>query len=426
MAGNESTGGRGDPSNSSLSSPQPMNGSAVFRVPFPAHASRLVRAAAIFYLLHLVFHLKIALLEISAFLTIVCLGIALRRGLLRLSWHILYFPLIILGVISSFSALTGSPKIHAFGDVMLWFKMLSFPVAIVLLRELPGLGTWAVRSCAFLAASLSLWGIIEFVFFDQRDLEHRINGPSSHVMTFSGLLLPLSLLLLFLWRHQRQWWQLAAGTLGTVTLLLTFTRSVWIGWTVAAAVVLLLTRPRVVFYALPAVILFVTLMPMPLFSRLVSTFDVQQSSNFDRIRMLEAGVEMIRDRPLLGIGRGNLKESYAVYRKHDAPRPRPPHLHNNVVQLWAERGILALTAYVLLLVLYFRECARGWRGPSRPWAEAGAAMAIGLAVAGLFEFNFGDTEVFYMLLNLMALTIVMMEASREAAGSAVPLESGAA
>ena len=39
------------------------------------------------------------------------------------------------------------------------------------------------------------------------------------------------------------------------------------------------------------------------------------------------------------------------------------------------------------------------------WAEVGVAVAVSLAVAGLFEFNFGDTEVFYIMLNLFALVV---------------------
>jgi O-antigen ligase len=120
-------------------------------------------------------------------------------------------------------------------------------------------------------------------------------------------------------------------------------------------------------------------------------------------------VEMIKDFPVLGVGPANVKEIYSIYRKHDAPRPRPPHLHNNVVQLWAERGILGLAAYLLLLVLFTRECLRVWNGPGRVWGEIGVAVAISLTVAGLFEFNFGDTEVFYLMLNLFALVCVSVE-----------------
>jgi O-antigen ligase len=105
---------------------------------------------------------------------------------------------------------------------------------------------------------------------------------------------------------------------------------------------------------------------------------------------------------------------YSIYRRHDAPRSRPPHLHNNVIQLWAERGILGLGAYVLLLALFIRECVHAWRGPVRVWAEVGVAVTVSLTVAGLFEFNFGDTEVFYLMLNLFALVAVSVERPRQA------------
>jgi O-antigen ligase len=140
--------------------------------------------------------------------------------------------------------------------------------------------------------------------------------------------------------------------------------------------------------------------------------------------MLEAGVEIIKDHPVLGVGPANVKELYAIYKKHDAPRPRPPHLHNNVIQLWAERGILGLAAYVTLLALFLRECVKAWRGPKRMWAEIGLGVTVSLTVAGLFEFNFGDTEVFYLMLNLFALIVVAIErpqpGSNEPGPAAVP------
>ena len=164
-----------------------------------------------------------------------------------------------------------------------------------------------------------------------------------------------------------------------------------------------------------AVLVFaITFMPDVMFSRMVSSFDVQQSSNLDRIRMAEAGIEMIKDHPVLGVGPANVKEIYPLYRKEDAPRFRPPHLHNNIIQLWAERGILAVVAYLMLLVLFLRECARGLRGPAREFAEAGIAITVGLACAGLFEFNFGDTEVFLIMLELFALVIASIEAVQSA------------
>lgn len=376
---------------------------------FIEHPSALVTTSAVIYALQILFQGKIAPLELCAFWSIFLLGWAIARGDARFSWHILYFPLILYGLVSTVSALLSERRLHAYGEGVLWFKMLIFPCGVILFRTLPRMRELAVYAHAAFVTILSSWGLFEFIVLDRRDLEHRITGPSTHVMTFSGLLLPLSLMLLVLWWHERRWWQLTAGTLVTVTLLLTFTRSVWLGWVVAALVVLLASRARLVFYALPLVILFVTFLPLDLFSRLISTFDMKQESNFDRVRMIEAGGEMIHDFPLLGVGPANVKEVYPIYRRQDAPRTRPPHLHNNIVQLWAERGVLGLGAYLLLLALFLRECIRGWRGPNRKWAEAGVAIAVSLTVAGLFEFNFGDTEVFYLLLNLFALVVVSLE-----------------
>lgn len=373
---------------------------------------RLVDVAALWYVCHILCLGKIALSECFAFGVVFWTGWAVARREQRPEWNILYYPLALYGVVSTISALTAFRRIHPWGEGMLWFKMLIFPAALILYRSVPRLREIVVYAYLLFGVGIAIWGLIEFVFFDQRDLEHRITGPATHVMTYSGLLLPISLLMLILWWHERKWWQLTASAIVSVALLLTFTRSVWFGWVVAVFALLTFVRPRLLMYAVPALLLFVTFMPMALFSRFVSTFDLRQESNLDRVRMLEAGVEIIKDHPLLGVGPANVKEIYPLYKRHDAPRFRPPHLHNNVVQLWAERGVLGLAAYLLLLALFLRECARAWRGGGRMWAEVGVAVTVGLTYAGLFEFNFGDTEVFYLMLDLFALVLASIGSGR--------------
>src|SRR5207237_9871752 len=213
---------------------------------------------------------------------------------------------------------------------------------------------------------------------------HRITCPATLRMTFSALMLPVALMFLIPWApHLKNQWFLGRTIPTTPTPLMTFTPSAWLGWVVAILVVASLKRPRLLAYAVPAGILVITFLPLPYFARVVSTFDTKQSSNFDRIRMFQGGVEIIKDFPVLGVGPGNMKEVYPLYRKPDAPRFRIPHLHNNLVQLWAERGILALAAYMVLIALFLRECARGWQSK---WAEVAVAITVGLAVAGMFGF----------------------------------------
>src|SRR6185295_7085135 len=255
------------------------------------------------------------------------------------------------------------------------------------------------------------YGLVQYIaLYGHHDLEHRITGQSAHVMTLSGLLLPASLVFLVLWIHNLRSIVPIVGVVMThLALLLTYTRSAWLGWIVAVAVLLILKWPKALAWVVPVAILAISLAPLPFFSRVISSFDIKQSSNLDRIRMAEAGVEIIKDYPLLGVGPANVKEVYPLYRKHDAPRFRIPHLHNNVIQLWAERGVLALVAYLFLQFLFLRQCARAWGGPATMFAEIGVAVTVALAAAGMFEFNFGDTEVFWILLDIFAIVIAFVE-----------------
>jgi O-antigen ligase len=390
------------------------------RLSLPDQTPRSVALAVLFFLLHLLFAGWVLPSEQFVLWTLLAGVFAIVRHQLRLSFHILYYPLFVYGLVSSLSSVLNGQSKHFVAESSLWGKMALFPIVISLFREVPRARELALKALLVFGTFISLFGLFQYVVMARRDLEHRMTGPASHVMTFSGLLLPIALIFLVLWLREPRNWILLGGTLMTTAALwMTLTRGVWLGWLAAVAVLLVAKRPRWIAYAAPLLVLFVTLMPLPLFGRLVSVFDTKQYSNFDRIRMWQGGVEIIKDYPLLGVGPANVKEVYPLYRHHDAPRFRIPHLHNNFVQLWAERGVLALAAYLLFIGLFLRECVRGWRGPQSRFAEIGVAVTVGLVVAGMFEFNFGDTEVFFLTLDVFALVAVSL-AANEGAEAAVP------
>ena len=373
--------------------------------------SALLLASCFFYLGHLVYQARTAPSEIGAFWCFFTLGWAIWRKEVTVSFHIVEFPLaiyVVASIISTYVADHPRPE-----TTVILPKAMLFFAAIMLFRNVPELKRLALMAHAVFAVWISGAGLWEYFALYQRDLEHRITGSSTHVMTFSGQLLPLSLLFGILWLHERKWWMGVPAVLTTFALLLTFTRSAWLAWVFAVFIVLVLPRPRWIAYAFAALILFVSLMPIAMFGRLMSSFDPRVESNLDRVRMVQAGVEMIRDYPLFGVGPANVKEMYPLYRLPDSPRFKVPHLHNNVIQIWAERGILALAGYLLFLYFFVRECARAWRTPARRWAEAGIAIAAGLTCAGMFEFNFGDTEVLYLMLDLFALVLISLECHPE-------------
>ncbi len=381
------------------------------RLGLPEETPTPVALAVLFYIGHLFCSGWVASSEIFAFATMAAVGWALYKRLLVPSFHILFFPLALYALDSTISSFVASRHIHSFGEGALWGKLALFAFALILLRNVPAARGTALKMFLIFGVFSASYGFLQYFGpGGHRDLEHRITGPSAHVMTLSGLLLPVALVFLVLWIYDVRNVLLLIGTLMThFALLLTFTRSVWVGWIVGVAVLLALKWPKALAWVVPLGILLISFAPLPFFSRVVSSFDMKQSSNLDRIRMAEAGVEIIKDYPLFGVGPANVKEVYPLYRKHDAPRFRIPHLHNNVIQLWAERGVLALVAYLMLLFLFLRACARAWGGPETRFAEVGVAVTVAMAAAGLFEFNFGDTEVLWILLDVFVLVISFTE-----------------
>lgn len=375
---------------------------------------RNLRLAILFYLGHLFCLGWIASSEIFLGLSVIFAALAIRRGELTIRYHPLYFPLAVFLAGSALSAVFAPEPFRSLLLIGEWFSFLVFPLSLSLFRSVPRSRLLAVRTLIVLVLFLSFYGLFQYFVlgYGHSLLEKRITGPTAHVMTLSGIVMPISLLVLTLAFVRRRPLLVPAALLTVIALVLTFTRGAWIGWVVGLAVLLVRRRPWAFAWMVPAILLALTLSPLPVFGRFISSFDVRQSSNLDRIRMVEAGIEMIRDHPLVGAGPSRIKEMYPLYRKPDAPRFRIPHLHNNFVQVWAERGLVAEMGYLLLILLFTAICLRTPRSSAsaRVYADAGLAIVASLTTAGLFEFNFGDTEVLLTMLNLFALCLAMIEA----------------
>jgi putative inorganic carbon (HCO3(-)) transporter len=392
-------------------------------------ASLPIRLMVAFFLAHLFCLGWIASSETFLALSLLCAGWAVYRRELTVQSHVLLFPLALFLVASTLSAFHTADPLASLFHVSGWYTFLVFPLALTIYRNVPSALRRGVGTLTLLSLFLSGYGFVQYFLlgFGHRLLDKRITGPTAHVMTLSGIMLPLSMLLLVMALEERRLWTILATLLACVALVLTFTRGAWIGWLAGFSTVVIRRRPIILVWAVPLLLAAVTLSPLSVFGRLISTFDSQQSSNLDRIRMAEAGIEMIRDAPLLGIGPGHMKEIYPLYRKPDAPRFRIPHLHDNVLELWAERGILAMASYLLLLFLFLKGCSgipREARG-ARMFADIGFGVTFSLTVAGLFEYNFGDSEVLLTMLNLFALCIAGIEASREAPAAGSPARPAA-
>jgi O-antigen ligase len=240
-------------------------------------------------------------------------------------------------------------------------------------------------------------------------LTDRIRGGLSHYMTFSAIAMIAGCLLLawVLEERGRRRWIGALALVPFTAIALTLTRGAYVGTLAALAVYLAVRRPRGLLLAIPLAAVLIAASPREVRQRFVSIVDLEDETSRDRLAMARAGLRMIADRPIFGHGPEMIKPYYVLYRDEDAPRWRVPHLHNNVLQIAASAGIFAAAAYLAIAALVLaRTVVRLRAAPpgESGFLWAGPLMAVtALTFAGLFEYNFGDTEVLIGALIAMAV-----------------------
>lgn len=249
-------------------------------------------------------------------------------------------------------------------------------------------------------------GIGQYAFFGYDHLGRRPDGGLGHYMTYAGLLMLLggAALARLLFDTRDRPWAAAALALLAAALVVTLTRSAWIGAAAGAGVVLVLRDRRLLALAPAAAALVLAAAPATVVDRVYSTFDLGDPTNRDRLAMVTVGAGMVRDHPLTGVGPGLVETAYDEYRPAHAVNATNPHLHNVPLQIAAERGLPALALWGWFLAAVAVDLRRRLRDPaSRTLAVTGLAGLAAMLAAGMFEYNFGDSEFQMALLALITL-----------------------
>jgi O-antigen ligase len=282
--------------------------------------------------------------------------------------------------------------------------------------------TTLVRVLIAMTTVMALYGLSQSL---THGIDFRVRGTMSIYMTFAGLLMLVNLMAVgqILFRtHRRQLvWTIPALLLITIALLMTQTRSAWCGL-IAGCFVILGLRKKVLLLAVPLGALVVLLLvPQTIKIRALSIADRREITAQERLSMWSSGIRIIRDHPWTGIGMGVMAQTYAHYREPDSPvnpKRRLGHLHNNIIQIAAERGLLGLTCWLWIWGAYGYHTWRIYRRlepehrPAKALVVGSMASVIGFHIEGLFEYTFGDSEVIALTYFLMALPFVVQRACR--------------
>ena len=366
---------------------------------------------------------RTAFLTLLGFVATLQLSIAVAQILLTITgllWVILYFiqrdvnklppwflPLALYALATLGSAAFSLNPLESFMDSKQLLLFLIVPIVCRLARGERAL-TVATIIISIGAAS-AIWGIVQFGILEYDHLGRRPHGWMSHYMTYAGLLMVVSVVAAarVLFHAKDRTWSALVIPAVLVAIALTLTRSAWVGTCVGLSLLLVLKDFRLLA-ALPVLAaLFFGLAPPQVTDRLYSTFDLQDPTNRDRLAMARTGVRMIQDYPLTGVGPNMVQEVYADYRDANAVQSTNPHLHNVPMQIAAERGLPALALWLWFVISVVVSSFRRLQTTKYKSLAAGglAALACMLA-AGLFEYNFGDSEFLMMLLVIITLPYV--------------------
>ena len=347
---------------------------------------------------------SIALAQILLTIALVCWAALLVVRHERFEAPAFFWPLLVYAGATLISAAFSADPRSSLLDCKQLVLFLTVPLTYRLATRARGVTVaTVVISCAGASA---VYGIFQYGILHYDQLSQRPQGSLGHYMTYSGLLMLVTAValarILFL-SYGRTWAALVMPALA-VSIALTSTRSAEVGVCAAAALLFALKDFRL--FALVPVIaaLFFAFAPTPITHRFVSMFDAKDPTRVDRIAMIHEGRRMIAAHPLTGVGPNMVEKLYEQYRGDDAVNKINPHLHNNPLQIAAERGVPALLVWLWFIVAVVTDLWKRFRsGGERFLPAAALAAAAALLTAGLFEYNFGDSEVLMLFLMLVTL-----------------------
>ena len=348
-----------------------------------------------------------------------------------------FFVAVLVAVAFSSDVLTSASYLKKFIKFFYIFLILTY-----LNRERV---EYALKAMFIVLGISAVYGVLQYFWLLDINLVNRIEGFMGHWMTYSGQLMLVSValggyLLLYQLPHTS-----AAGQKGTpdeaepgerqirwptqkilsvgawsgllalflFVLVLTHTRSTWMGTIGGLFLLLWIYRVR---WLMAGVLLLVVLffsLPGGFKQRLYSSFDPTDTTTRIRLELLLTGKNIILAHPWTGLGPSMVSRRYQDYNGTDEfPTWIYQHLHNNFLHIAAEMGVITLLIWVALWGRLFWDFAGFARDTASDrflscLAVSGIGVLVAFLLAGLFEYNFGDSEILILLLFFITIPYVV-------------------
>jgi O-antigen ligase len=343
--------------------------------------------------------------------------------------------MVVFAVIHLSSAIFGIDPGNSLRDYRKIYLLLMFFLVMNNLRSDRDIKTFAAMFCAG-SGFIGLYAAISVII--QRYINHRpdfrgVSFSGNHMM--AGGMLMMGVIAAFgaiayMMKNKDSNKPLfvlfaVSFVLSAAGLVFTFTRSSWIA---ALAGVMLIGFN---FDKKSVLIMILVLAAGAFFAR--NTDIVKRASNtmkmgdktseMERVHMWNAGLRIIRDNPLKGIGTGNLPEIYPQYKDAQAQEPNAGHLHNNLIQVAVIDGLPGLAAYLWIFTAFWISLYKAVKKEDNIFYKycliTVFAVNIGFFINGFFEYNLFSSQValiFWALMGAGYGTIRMSQTSKLTGG----------
>lgn len=212
--------------------------------------------------------------------------------------------------------------------------------------------------------------------------------------------------------REKRWLQLSILII-LIAIIFSYGRAVWVGLIGGLILMAILRNKRLLLSIVAGIIvcsIFILIFPSSHFThRVVGTLKSRNPVG-NRIEFWEGSLRIIRDYPITGLGWEGFRFAYPRY-KSAKGRQLVCHAHNNFVDVAVDSGFLGLGIFLwLLITIYkvgfhiFKELEDGYfKGIA--WGFLGSLTAF--LIAGLTQYNFGDSEVVMLFYFLLAMVMVI-------------------
>ena len=216
----------------------------------------------------------------------------------------------------------------------------------------------------------------------------------------------------------RRWRTICTASLmvPVVALLMTYSRSGWVSFALAAVVFLALWDKRLLPLVVVAAVVALPILPDSVFNRILTIGNTADSSNRYRLYIWTSVLQMLGDHGLtgIGLGPGNFIPLYAGYSSPMASVAY--HSHMLYLEVWLEMGLIGIVSFLGMYLGIVRRGLRAIRHADplvRHVLIAAISSLAGVSFVGAAEYIWFYPRVMFAFFIVLGVTLAAVKLAEE-------------